>query len=97
MKEQAMLTKPVTKYSLMLRMKERVMLSFQSRLRNIMSLVLKMKERVKAVYEIFPCIKVERTSYVNFAKPVTKYSLVLRMKERVMLTFPCRLRNFHLC
>ena len=33
-------------------------------------------------------------SYVNFSKPVTKYSLVLRMKEQVMLTtFQSRLRD----
>ena len=28
--------------------------------------------------------------------PVTKFSLVLRMKERVMLSFQSRLRNIHL-
>ena len=36
-------------------------------------------------------------SYVNFSKPITKYSLMLRMKERVMLTFQSQLRKIHLC
>ena len=31
---------------------------------------------------------------VNFSKPVTKYSLMLRMKERVMLTFQSRFTYF---
>ena len=34
---------------------------------------------------------------VNFSKPVKKYSLMLRMKERVMLAFQSGLRNIQLC